>query len=198
MKPWTPPLIVAGLTVPIAAGFLVGGPPLGLAVGFVAAATVVLLAARQRPGGLIATAPAADDRRRLLVVLTHELEDPAAIERITGRATVGAGEADTEVRLLAPARSGRLDRWASDVTRARTEAQRKLVVSAATLGKARIAADATVGDDDIVRAVEDQLRSFAADEVILVTGQPAEDPDGERAAAELGERLGQPLTRLID
>lgn len=198
LKPWTLPLIVAAIAVPVTAGFLVAGPPLGMALGFGAAAAVALIAARQRPGGLIDTAAATDSRRRLLIVLTHELDDPAAIERITREAELDRAGSETEVRVLAPARSSLLDRWASDLGRARAEAQRKLVISVATLGKANIAADAAVGDQDVVRAVEDQLRSFPAGEVILVTGTPEEDPDGERAASELSERLGQPLSRIVD
>jgi hypothetical protein len=194
-RPWMLPLIVAAIVVPVSVSFLVGGPPLGLAVGFLAAATVVLLAARRRPGGTIATVAARDQRDRLLIVLSHELDDSQAIERLTDGNGHERGE--TEVRVLAPARSRMLDRWASDVGPAREEAQRKLVVSVATLGKARIAAEASVGDEDLVQAVEDELRSFGADEVVLVTGTPEQDPEGERAAAELRERLRQPLTRVI-
>jgi len=192
LKPWTLPLIVAALAVPIVLGFFVAGPPLGLALGFLAIASLVVIAARQRPGGLIETAPTADARHRVLVVISRELEDPAAIaglEELT--------EDDAEVRVVAPAQAGLLDRLATDVAGARAEAQRKLVVSVASLGKADVVSTAAVGDEDLVRAVEDQLRSFAANEVVLVTGTPDEDPDGDRAAAELKSRLAQPLTRIL-
>jgi hypothetical protein len=49
-----------------------------------------------------------------------------------------------------------------------------------------VAAEARVGDEDIVQAVEDQLQSFPATEVVLVSGD-GEDVDA--AAAELGSRL---------
>jgi hypothetical protein len=198
LKPWTLPLIVAALAVPVIVGFLVAGPPLGLALGFVAAATLVLIAARQGFAGPIETAPATDDRRRVLIVLSHGLEDQPAIDRLTREAELDRASAGTEVLVLAPAKTSLLDRWATDVRRGRAEAQRKLVVSVATLGKADVSARAAVGDQDVVQAVEDQLRSFPATEVVLVTGTPVEDPDGERAAAELAERLLQPLTRIID
>ena len=87
-----------------------------------------------------------------------------------------------------PPSQGKLGRWATDVTKARAEAQRRLVVSVAALGKADLTARASVGDDDPVLAVEDALHEFAASEVILVTGPPAEDAAGERAAAELQSR----------
>jgi hypothetical protein len=195
LRPWTLPLIVAAIVVPVVAGFAVAGPPLGMAVGFVATATLVLIAARQRPGGTIATATATDTRRHVLIVLSRELDDPAALDRITLEGRLE--DTDADVLVLAPAKTRVLDRWATDVGPARAEAQRKLVISVATLGTAEVAAEARVGDDDIVRAVEDQLRTFPAGEVILVTGSGVEDPDGERAASELAGRLSQPLLRIV-
>ena len=98
--------------------------------------------------------------------------------------------------MLAPSTSGFLDRWASDVTAAREEAQRKLVVTLAALSRAHVVAEAQVGDAELVQAVEDQLRTFPATEVVLATGPSAEDPEGERAAGELSRRLRQPFSRL--
>ena len=198
LKPWHLPVIVAAIAVPLIAGFITAGPALGVALGFLAVAILVWIAVRDAPRGPIETASADDERRHLLIVLSRALGDPAAIERIaeSHRADQSAGGA--EVLLLAPAKSRLLDRWATDVGPARSEAQRKLVLSVASLGKADVAAEAAVGDEDLVQAVEDRLREYPADEVILVTGTPAEDPDGDRAAAELGERLRQPFERLIE
>jgi hypothetical protein len=195
-KPWTLPLIVAAIVLPVVVGFSIAGPVLGLAVGFLVCASLVLIAARQYPQGPIETAAPSDAHRHVLVVLSHELEDPAAIDRIKDEARLDQVDGDAEVLVLAPAKSRLLDRWATDVGPARQEAQRKLVVSVASLGKAEVAAEAAVGDQDIVQAVEDQLREFPADEVILVTGAPDEDRDGDRAATELGERLQQPFSRI--
>lgn len=197
LKPWTLPLIVAAIVVPVAAAFAAAGPAVGLAVGAVIAFAVAIIAALQRPGGMIETASAPDDRRRVLVVVGHELDDPETVEAIKRERGLDVGAGETEVRLLAPAKTRLLDLWATDVGPAREEAQRKLVVSAAALGKADVATKASVGDHDIVRAVEDELRSFAAVEVVLVTGAPAEDPAGERAAQELERRLEQTFVRIV-
>ena len=118
-------------------------------------------------------------------MLSRELGDPEAIERIADSYRTDQAASGAEILLLAPAKSRLLDRWATDLGPARAEAQRKLVLSVASLGKADVAAEAAVGDEDLVQAVEDRLREFPADEVILVTGPPGEDPEGERAAAEL-------------
>ncbi|HEY8466221.1 MAG TPA: hypothetical protein VIL04_05405 [Solirubrobacterales bacterium] len=195
IKPWLFPFIMLAVLAAVVAGFWLGGPPLGTALGALAAASIALFAALQRPRGPIGPAATGDSRRRVLVVVSHELEDPAAIERLREEGDL-YGDSDTEVLLLAPAQTKLLDLWATDVRAARAEAQRKLVLSVAALGKAEVDARAAVGDHDIVRAIEDQLGSFAADEVILVTGPPDSDQAGERAAAELEERLTVRFMRI--
>ena len=128
-------------------------------------------------------------------MVSRELDDPDAIERVREEGGLYGDEA-TEVLLLAPAQTKLLDLWATDVRAARAEAQRKLVLSVAALVKADVDARAAVGDHDIVRAIEDELGRFAADELILVTGPPDSDQAGDRAAAELSERLTIPLLRI--
>jgi hypothetical protein len=193
MAPWKLPLIVAAIAVPIVAGFWLGGGGVGVAVGALAAVAVVVVAARMRPHGPIGVKPEAGARRVLLVV-TAPVEDPGAVQKIAAAAELG--QADAEVLVLAPARIGFLDRWASDVEPARRAAQQNLVATVAALAKAGIAAEARVGDEDIVQAVEDQLQSFAASEVVLVGGGAGADRDGT-AAAELESRL-QPEFRRIE
>lgn len=187
MAPWKLPLIVTAIIVPIVAAFLTGGPAVGVAVGALVTVSILVIAARARPLGPIASAPATDARRHVLLVATTAIEDPADVARIAAAAELrDAGERD-EVRVLVPARIGFLDRWASDVESARHGAQQSLVATVAALAKAGIAAEARVGDEDVVQAVEDQLQSFPATEVVLVSGS-SEDEDGE-AVAELSSRL---------
>jgi hypothetical protein len=192
LRAWTLPLIVAALAIPIVVGFRVAGPPLGLALGFLAVSLLIVIAARARPVEPIEAAPARDARDHLLVVLSHELDDPAAVEYIADRVDVGS-----DVRLLAPARRRLLDRWASDVDEAWKQAQRKLVLSTASLGAAQVPSRGAIGDESVVRAVEDELRTYPASEVILVTGDDEQDPEGTEAALELASRLRQPLSRVI-
>jgi hypothetical protein len=186
MAPWKLPLIVAGLVVPIVGGFLVAGPGLGMALGALAVVALVAIAVRERPRGPIASAPAQDDRRHVLLVAAGAVEDPADVARIAAAAGLGGTNGEAEVLVLVPARIGFLDRWASDVEGARHRAQQHLVATVAALAKAGIAAEARVGDEDIVQATEDQLQSYPATEVVLVSGE-VEDADG--VAAELRARL---------
>ncbi len=185
MAPWKLPLVVAAIVVPIAAGFLVAGPALGVAVGALAVVALLVIAVRERPRGPIGLEPK-DDRRRVLIATTRAIEDADEVGRIATAAGLGGANRGDEVRLLVPARISFLDRWASDVEGARHQAQQHLVATVAALAKAGIAAEARVGDEDIVQAIEDQLQSYAATEVVLASG--AED-EAEAAAEELRSRL---------
>jgi hypothetical protein len=193
---WKLPLVVTAIAVPVVAAFMLAGPGLGVAAGALVAVAIVYVAARQPPRGKIVPPAAADARRRLLLVVSRPLEGEAAVAEVAAHLAAGK-EAPTEVLVLAPAQIGFFDRWASDVEPARRAAQRNLVLTVASLAKAGIAAEARVGDEDLVQAVEDQLRSFPATEVILATGEPAEDEAGEAAAAELGARLQAGFSRVV-
>jgi len=195
---WKLPLIVAALAVTIVGGFYLGGPGLGLAVGALAATSIIVMAVRHPPLHPIVPAPLTDFRRHVLVVVSAPLEDSAAIERIAQAARVGDGELDeAEVLVLSPARIGFLDRWSSDFRRASQRAQRRLVVSVASLAKADVAADAKVGDENLIQAVDDTLRSFPATEVILVTGSPEADAAGNAAVPELESRLRADFHHIV-
>lgn len=184
MAPWKLPLIVAAIVVPIALSFLTVGPAVGLPIGALVAVAIVIVAVRQRPRRAIEPVVADRAKRRLLVVVTDPLEDPTVVERVS-RAAAG----DSQVIVLAPAQIGFLDRWASDVEGARRDAQRRLVISVAALAAAGVEAEARVGDEDVVQAVEDQLGDFPATEVILVSAAGSESKAATAAAEELRSRL---------
>lgn len=185
MAPWTLPFIVAGVVVPIAAAFMLGGPGVGVAVGALVTVVILTVAVRQRPEGPIGVT-GEDGKPHVLIVAAEDVEDPVDVARITSAAGLGGEAEATAVRVLVPARISFLDRWASDVEGARHRAQQRLVVTVAALAKAGVTAEARVGDEDIVQAVEDQLQSYPATEVVLVSG--AEDGEAE-AAEKLRSRL---------
>jgi hypothetical protein len=189
-------MVVLAIAVPIALAFLAGGPGSGVAVGALVAVAIVVVAVRQRPRGALGQAAAGGAARRLLVVVCCPLEEPAAIAEIASVARSRDGSA-SEVMVLAPLRIGFLDRWASDLEGARREAQRGLVITVAALAKAGVTAEARVGDEDVVQAVEDQLGSFDATEVILVSAGEDEDPAAAAAGAELEQRRRAGFRRLL-
>jgi hypothetical protein len=194
MAPWKLPLIAAAIVVPVVAGFALAGPGLGVAIAALVAFAIVWIAVRQSPRGPIGSPPEAG-RRNVLLVLTCAVEEPGEVQRLINDAGLGSDEDEASILVLSPARIGFLDRWASDVEPARRAAQRNLVATVAALAKAGIAAEARVGDEDVVQAVEDQLQSFPASEVTLV-GEGEPSAADEAAAAELEARLRADFRRV--
>jgi hypothetical protein len=194
---WKLPLLVIAIVVLIVGGFLLGGPGVGVALGALVGVLLVWLTVRMRPRGEIGASPDPRVRRRLLVVVSRPVEDPVTTAAIAREAGVDGVRDLAEVMILAPARVGFLDRWASDLEEARREAQETLVISVASLAKVGVVAEARVGDEEIVQAVEDQMTSFSASEVILVTASGDEDPAAAAAAAELSTRLRTGFLHLV-
>ncbi len=189
VAPWKWPFLVLAIAVPIAFGFYAGGPGLGIAVGALVAIAIVYLAVRAQPRRPLGVLPDPASGPRLLVVVSRPVEEAGAIAALSRcAADEDCAGPDPEVLVLAPARIGFLDRWASDLEGARREAQENLVITVASLAKAGIAAEARVGDEDLVQAVEDTLGAFAATDVVLITGGEG-DPGATKAAAELEARL---------
>lgn len=185
MTAWKLPFVVAAIAVPIAVAFVLGGPAAGVAAGALAAVAIVAYAARQQPYEAIEPPLDASAKRHVLIVVAVPLEDLGAIAQIS--AALGREEAG--VMVLSPARIGFLNRWASDVEGARRDAQRRLVISVASLATAGIEAEARVGDEDVVQAVEDQLGTFPASEVIFVSAGGADDQGAAETARDLQARL---------
>jgi hypothetical protein len=102
--------------------------------------------------------------RHLLVVANVTL----AGEELRG-ALAAAGGAGFELDVLAPVHASRSHHWASDVDREREEARERLDASLAWAAAHGLSAKGHVGDADPLMAIEDELRDFGADEVIIVT-----------------------------
>jgi hypothetical protein len=95
-----------------------------------------------------------------------------------------------DVRLVVPVPSQRLDRWLSAEDTARREAEARLARSAGALVAAGLPVSGSVGDPDPAQALEDELRNFAADEVVLLIS------NGKDPLAKIEPRLGIPLRRV--
>jgi hypothetical protein len=130
--------------------------------------------------------------RRLLVVATAPLEESDVRERLKER----AGEA-AEIRVIAPASDVSPLEWlASDEDEAREEAA-EVAREAKQTVEPEAPVEAQVGDTDPVQAIEDALRQFPADEVVVVT-RPGDEAGWleKGAAGEAEERFGVPVTRI--
>ena len=102
-----------------------------------------------------------------------------------------AGGAGVELDVLVPILASRSHYWASDLDREREEAHGRLEASLAWAAEHGFAAKGEVGDPDPLVAIEDELRDFGADEVIIVTHH------GERKSWLANRMLGH-LARELD
>jgi nucleotide-binding universal stress UspA family protein len=186
-RPFAIPLIIAAIGIAIVAGMaLTGtfGAGLGMAVGALAATSLVVFAARSKPQPRLEVASSEDAGHRVLVVAVAEAT-PESAQRI---ADISGSPSD--VRLVVPVPSHRLDRWLSAEDDARHQAEALLARSAGTLVAAGLPVSGSIGDADPAQALEDELRGYAADEVVLLTAGD-KDPLGKVEA-----RIGLPLRRV--
>jgi hypothetical protein len=197
IRAWMLPLVVLALAVPGSVAFILAGPGVGLAVGALAAASVIVFAATRYPDEPIEVAHAGDRHRRLLLVAIEPVDEPRAVEGVRAAARAGVDE-DPEVLVLAPALNSTLSHWASDLDRSRLDAQRKLVLTVGALAAAEVDARGSVGDADPLQAVEDTLRDFAADEVIVAIPPGEPEARARRLLNELRRRLDRPVRPLDD
>lgn len=141
-----------------------------------------------------AARPHAAGERRILVI---------ANETVGGhvlRSTILAKSLDVreEVLVVTPALNSPLRHWVSDDDGARAAAQERLEESLAKLSEAGVEARGEIGDGDPIQAMEDALRTFGADEIIIST-----HPEGRSNWLERGivqkarERFSVPITHVV-
>ena len=131
--------------------------------------------------------------RKLLVVATGPVEPGPLRDAVREH----AGD-EAEIRVVAPASDVSPLQWlASDEDEAREKAARVASEAAESVGPDTARTEAEVGDTDPVQAIEDALRTFPADEVLVVT-RPEDDASWleQDSAQEARERFGVPVTRL--
>jgi Universal stress protein family len=171
---------------------------LGLGVFIVLSAIVVGAYLRRRePGGPAVTATrsrSAPDERRILVAANETVGGETLRDTIRAQ-TAGAR---AEILVVTPALNSPLRHWVSDDDGAREAAQERLDRSLARLRDAGVEARGEIGDGEPLQAIEDALRTFGADEIIIST-----HPEGRSHWLERGvvsnarERFDLPITHVV-
>ena len=132
--------------------------------------------------------------RRILVVANETVAGRALREEIQSR----VGGHEDEVFVVCPALNSRIRHWLSDVDRARTRAHERLDASLRALAEIGILADGSVGDDDPLQAIDDALRTFPADEIIISTHPPGRSNWLEkRIVARAREHCRVPISHVV-
>src|SRR3954464_6549147 len=119
------------------------------------AAPVTASPVKGRPGG----------GRRILVVANETVGGEELLDRIEQLASQG----NTRVLVVTPALNSPLRHLASDEDSARAQARERLPPHPRELERHGGKASGEVGDGDPLQAIEDALRTFGADEIVIST-----------------------------
>jgi len=144
------------------------------------------------PVGPVKATP--DDTNHILVVANETVAGRGLHEEVR-RAT---RDQPSRVLVISPALNSPLRHFVSDEDAARRAAQERLSRSLDALQAAGIEARGEVGDADPLQAIEDALRTFGADEIIIST-----HPEGRSNWLEKGvvsgaeRRFDVPVTHVV-
>lgn len=172
-----------------------------LAGGWVALGVFVVLAigiafyvkAEPKPPAEPVLSREGGDRRRILVVANETVAGRALRGEVVRRAGRGA-----DVLVVCPALNSPLRHWASDEDGARAKAERRLCESLAALASEGVEARGEVGDADPVQAMDDALRTFGADEIVISTHPPGRSNWLEKEVIERARgRYPVPITHVV-
>ncbi len=121
-----------------------------------------------------------DGRYRILVVANETLSGSALRAEISRRGHGG----EAHLKVVCPALNSKIKHWTNEEDAARAAARARLETLLAGLRGEGFDADGDIGDDDPVQAMEDELRRFPADEVIISTHPPGRSNWLERDVVE--------------
>ena len=135
-----------------------------------------------------------DGEYRILVVANETVGGPELLAEIRARSQGRAAR----VLVVCPALNSPLRHWVSDEDQARASAQARLDESLASLRAAGLDAAGEIGDGDPVQALEDAVRTFRPDELVISTHPVGRSHWLERGVVEKArERFDLPLTHVV-
>lgn len=186
-----PVILLAVLVDPIA-GAILFGIEVGAGIGF------LWQRVRSTEPRAAEVAPLPNDGvHRVLVVANETVGGRALLEELQGRVR---GEARSELLVVCPPLAGSAaEHWSSDIDGYIPEARERLEASVAAMRAAGLEVTGRLGDHhDPNQAIEDALKEFPADEVVISTHPPErsrwlESGVVEKARAE----LPQPVSHVV-
>ena len=191
-------LLTVGYFAAIAIAALAIGTWAGIVVFLALTLAGVVYVARARrnepPRQAVPSRRGRANERRILVVANETVGGERLRDEIHSRSE----GYDEQVLVVTPALNSHLRHWASDEDNARLEAQKRLETSLGRLRAAGIDAKGEVGDAEPLQAMEDALRLFGADEIIIST-----HPEGRSNWLEKGvvegarQRFTVPITHVV-
>jgi GABA permease len=130
-----------------------------------------------------------------ILVVANETVAGGELRDLLGQKAAGVSE---HVLLVCPALNSRLRTWTSDEDGARAAAQSRLDTSLAGLAELGVQARGEIGDGDPLQALEDALREFPADEIVVSTHPPGRSHWLELGVVENARmRFDVPVTHVV-
>lgn len=134
------------------------------------------------------------DERRVLVVANETVGGDELVSAISTLALTQT----TSFLVICPALNSRLKTWTSDEDLARAAAQERLGATLERLGSVGIEARGEIGDSDPLVAVEDAVRTFRPDEIVISTHPPGKSNWLERGIVDsVRVRFDVPVTHVV-
>jgi GABA permease len=136
-----------------------------------------------------------DGRHRILVVANETVGGEALLEEIRNRSR----GRESEILVVTPALPGsRAQHWASDTDEATEQARQRMELSVIEIEALGQKAKGEIGDSDPNVAIEDALRLFPADEIVISTHPPERSHWLERGVVEKArEEVDLPITHVV-
>jgi membrane protein implicated in regulation of membrane protease activity len=136
-----------------------------------------------------------DTAERHILVIANETVGGDELFTVLQERSEGVRE---EVLVVVPALNSPVRHWASDEDGARAAAQQRLETSLARLSSVGVEARGEVGDGDPLQAMEDALRTFGADEIVISTHPEGRSHWLERnVVGAARERFDVPITHVV-
>jgi GABA permease len=131
---------------------------------------------------------------RILVVANETVGGPELLSEIRERSR----GRDARVLVVCPALNSPLRHWVSDEDDARASAQTRLDASLESMRAVGLDANGEIGDGDPIQAIEDAVRTFQPDELIISTHPAGRSHWLERGVVEKArERFDLPVTHVV-
>ena len=136
-----------------------------------------------------------DGKFRLLVVANETVGGEALLEEIRGRCR----DRRCEILVVTPALvASRASHWASDVDEAIELARQRMELSLIAIRELGLRAKGEIGDSDPNVAIEDALRVFPADEIVISTHPPERSRWLEHGVVERArEQIDLPIAHVV-
>ena len=169
-------------------GAVLGALLIGVGIG------LVWRGSRGTIRGKAEIAPGGGDAYRILVVANETVGGRALLSEIQNRCKGRA----SEILVVTPALTSAVKAWLSDTDQATEAARKRLEASVLAIEGAGLPARGEVGDSDPVVAIEDALRKFPADELIISTHPPERSRWLERGVVERArDGVELPVTHIV-